>query len=98
MSQSPTSSRVRWRVLLMLMALCFISHFNRASLASAGDERLMKQFSITPEAMGWLYSVSHRLYPLHGAGRVVHRPLRAAGGAHADGYGAPQKLDRWFRG
>ena len=49
-------SPVRWRILALLMALCFISHFNRASMASAGDERIMKQFGISPEQMGAVYT------------------------------------------
>ncbi len=50
------SNPMRWRILLLLMALCFISHFNRASMASAGDERIMKQFGISTEQMGVVYS------------------------------------------
>src|SRR5215510_9420609 len=46
----------RLLILALLMALCFMNHFNRASMASAGDERLIKQFHISPEAMGWVYS------------------------------------------
>src|ERR1043165_5360494 len=46
----------RWLILAFLMALCFISHFNRASIASAGDERIMKQFGIPPDQMGVIYS------------------------------------------
>src|SRR5207247_2747994 len=57
-------SSFRWLILALLMALCFISHFNRASMASAGDERLMKQFSITPGAMGWVYSAFLMVYTL----------------------------------
>lgn len=38
------------------MVLCFISHFNRASITSAGDERIMTQFSISPVRMGVVYS------------------------------------------
>src|SRR5437899_7728135 len=57
-------SSFRWLILALAMALCFISHFNRASMASAGDERLMKQFSITPEAMGWVYSAFLMVYTL----------------------------------
>jgi ACS family D-galactonate transporter-like MFS transporter len=43
-------------IVAFLMALVFISHFNRASMASAGDERIMKQFDISPKSMGVLYS------------------------------------------
>jgi MFS family permease len=49
-------SPYRWLILALLMALCFSNHFNRASMASAGDERLIKQFNISPESMGWVYS------------------------------------------
>lgn len=46
----------RWMILAFLMALCFISHFNRASMTSAGDERIMRQFGISTERMGVIYS------------------------------------------
>ncbi|MSU61145.1 MAG: MFS transporter [Pedosphaera sp.] len=53
-SQQPGS--VPWGIVGMLMALCFISHLNRISMSVAGDERIMKQFSISPEKMGLIYS------------------------------------------
>src|SRR5947209_648058 len=40
----------------LLMALCFISHLNRVSMSVAADERIMKQFSISPTQMGAVYS------------------------------------------
>ena len=46
----------RWGVLVLLMLLCFISHFNRASITSAGDEKIMARFHISPEMMGRVYS------------------------------------------
>src|SRR5215211_4944268 len=55
---------VRWRILVLLMALCFISHFNRASMASAGDERIMRQFSISTDRMGVVYSAFLVIYTL----------------------------------
>ena len=58
----PTS--VRWRILALLMALCFISHFNRASMTSAGDERIMKQFDISTEQMGVVYSAFLLIYTI----------------------------------
>jgi MFS family permease len=57
-------SRQRWIVLLFLMALCFISHFNRASITSAGDERIMTEFKISPEKMGVIYSAFLIVYTL----------------------------------
>jgi MFS family permease len=47
---------MRWRILVLLMALCFFNHFNRASMANAGDERIMKQFGISPQQMGAVYT------------------------------------------
>ena len=54
----------RWLILAFLMALCFISHFNRASITSAGDERIMKEFAISPERMGVIYSAFLIVYTL----------------------------------
>src|SRR5256885_12201240 len=55
---------VRWRIVALLMALCFISHLNRISMAVAGDERIMKQFSIAAEKMGAIYSSFLLIYTL----------------------------------
>ena len=54
----------RWMILAFLMALCFISHFNRASITSAGDERIMRQFALSPERMGVIYSAFLVVYTL----------------------------------
>jgi len=54
----------RWAILAFLMALCFISHFNRASITSAGDERIMSQSGISPERMGVIYSAFLIVYTL----------------------------------
>jgi MFS transporter, ACS family, D-galactonate transporter len=47
---------VRWRIVALLMAFCFIGHINRLSMRVAGDERLMADFCFTPEQMGLVYS------------------------------------------
>src|SRR5260221_7569433 len=67
--EPPTAARPgvqfqRWLMLAFLMALCFISHFNRASITSAGDERMMAQFGISPERMGVVYSAFLFVYTL----------------------------------
>src|SRR4029079_13300722 len=54
----------RWMILAFLMALCFISHFNRASITSAGDERVMSQSGISRERMGVIYSAFLIVYTL----------------------------------
>ena len=56
MNADHAPDRRRWLILAFLMALCFISHFNRASITSAGDERIMAQFGLSPEKMGVVYS------------------------------------------
>src|SRR6478672_2129099 len=63
-SEQTRPSFIRWRILILLMALCFISHFNRASMASAGDERIMKQFGISAEQMGVVYSAFLLVYTI----------------------------------
>src|SRR5436305_13697853 len=85
-SQIPTSGRSsaatrRWMILAFLMALCFISHFNRASITSAGDERMMQQFGISPERMGVVYSaflVVYTLFMIPGGWLIDRRGPRFA--------------------
>jgi MFS family permease len=38
------------------MAIVFVSHFNRVSIATAGDTRIMDQYGISPTRMGVVYS------------------------------------------
>jgi len=74
-------ARRRWLILAFLMALCFISHFNRASITSAGDERIMQQFGISPERMGVIYSaflVVYTLFMIPGGWLIDRRGPRFA--------------------
>ena len=57
-------TNVRWRVVGLLMALCFISHLNRVAMSVAADERIMEQFKITPTQMGGVYSAFLLVYSL----------------------------------
>jgi MFS family permease len=61
-AESPT--RVRWRILVLLLAYSFMSWFNRASMASAGDERIMPKYGISTEAMGAVYSAFLFVYAI----------------------------------
>jgi ACS family D-galactonate transporter-like MFS transporter len=61
-SDRPTS--VRWRIVGMLILFSFASWFLRVSMAVAYDERIEKQFQITPEAMGYVYSAFLLVYML----------------------------------
>ena len=55
-------SGVRWPIVTLLMALCFLSHLNRISMSVAGDQRIMKQFSLEPDQMGLVYSAFLLVY------------------------------------
>jgi MFS family permease len=51
-------------VLLMLMAFAFLSHVNRIGIATAGDARIMREYSIAPTRMGMVYSAFLLTYTL----------------------------------
>jgi MFS family permease len=55
---------MRWSVVVLLMALCFISHMNRVSMSTAADERIMAQYGITTTQMGTVYSAFLLVYTL----------------------------------
>jgi ACS family glucarate transporter-like MFS transporter len=46
------------------MAIVFTGHFNRMSMATAGDARIMQQYRIAPERMGAVYSALLFAYTL----------------------------------
>jgi MFS family permease len=60
----PAPSLVRWRIVALLMALCFISHANRAAMSVAGTDRIMSQYGISPTQMGMIYSSFLLVYSL----------------------------------
>jgi MFS family permease len=60
--EAPTG--IRWRILVLLMGLCLISHLNRASMSVAGNDRIMEQYSISPTRMGVVYSTFLLVYSL----------------------------------
>src|SRR3954469_16235456 len=45
-----------WTIVVLLMGICFISHFNRISMTVAGDEKIMNDFGINPREMGYVYT------------------------------------------
>src|SRR2546426_314025 len=55
---------IHWPIVMLLMALCFISHLNRISMSVAGDERIMSQFAIDPKKMGTIYSAFLLVYTI----------------------------------
>jgi len=81
MSTAPTAARTR-NILFFLLALCFISHFNRISMAVAGNERIMNDYGIDPDEMGRIYSGFLLVYTI----------FMAAGGWFIDRYGVRMAL------
>src|SRR5262249_48055668 len=55
---------VRWRVVVLLMALSYMSWFLRKSMPAAYDERIKDTLDIEPEAMGTVYSAFLLAYML----------------------------------
>jgi MFS family permease len=69
-------------IVLMLMAFAFISHFNRVSIATAGETRIMAQYGISPTSMGVIYS----------AFLVSYTACMIPGGLFIDRFGARAAL------
>src|SRR3954467_3686471 len=81
---APTAVRAsskRWVILGFLLLICFISHFNRASITNAGDERIMRQYQITPQRMGMVYSsflVVYTIFMIPGGWLIDRRGAKFA--------------------
>jgi sugar phosphate permease len=73
--QSPTW--VRWRIVVLLMALSFVSWFNRVNLPAAYTEQIQKQSQISEEQIGTVYS----------AFLLVYAVLMTPGGWFTDRFG-----------
>src|SRR6185503_4906066 len=80
-TESQPTSR-RWQIVLLLMALCFISHFNRVSMSVAGTERIIPGYGIKPERMGWIYTTF----------LITYTALMWAGGTYIDRVGVRRSL------
>ncbi|HEV3122906.1 MAG TPA: MFS transporter [Isosphaeraceae bacterium] len=55
---------VRWRILAIVMAIAFMNHFNRLSMSVAGTDAIMRDYSIEPTRMGFVYSAFLIVYTL----------------------------------
>jgi MFS family permease len=75
-ASSVSPSGVRWRVLVLLLAMIALGHFNRISMPVAGAEQILKNSStITETQMGWVYSSYLIIYTLAmtPGGRLIDR-------------------------
>src|SRR4051812_40943678 len=61
--QAVAPTRVRWRIVALLMGLAAINHFNRISMPVAGIG-IMEQYGIAEKTMGWVYSAFLLAYTL----------------------------------
>ncbi len=50
-------TNVRWFIVMMLIALALLGHFNRVSISVAGNEQLIKEGLISEQQMGQVYTV-----------------------------------------
>jgi MFS family permease len=53
-----------WRLVFLLMATCFLAHFNRVSIAVAYTREIQEQYEISTTAIGWVYSAFLWAYTL----------------------------------
>jgi MFS family permease len=74
----------RWpqrRLVLLLMAVCFLGHFNRISMATAADLRIMPEYGISTSAMGTIYSaflLAYTVFMIPGGWLIDRRGPRLA--------------------
>src|SRR5262245_9051216 len=57
-------TRVRWRIVALLMAYVAFCHFNRISMSVAGTEQIMPRYGIDETVMGTVYSAYLLIYTL----------------------------------
>lgn len=75
------TSPLSWRLVMLLMAICFLAHFNRVSMPVAGDLRIMAEYGIDPTRMGVIYSaflVAYTLFMIPGGWLIDRRGPRLA--------------------
>jgi MFS family permease len=62
--QSRLAGSTHRTIVPLLMAIVLISHFNRISISTAGDTRIMEQYGFSPPRMGMVYSAFLLTYTL----------------------------------
>src|SRR5262245_1106397 len=60
----PPSNRSRWLIVLLLMALAGLAHFNRIAISVAGAEVFIGKGGISETQMGWVYTTFLIVYTL----------------------------------
>jgi len=57
-------TKVRWRIIALLMAYVAVSHFNRIGMSVAGTEAIMPGYQVKEATMGWVYTSYLIVYTL----------------------------------
>jgi MFS transporter, ACS family, D-galactonate transporter len=61
---NPPSNGSRWAIVLLLMALAGLAHFNRIAISVAGAEVFIDKGGISETRMGWVYTAFLIVYTL----------------------------------
>jgi MFS family permease len=61
---NPLSNRSRWSIVLLLMAIAGVAHFNRIAISVAGAEVFIGEGGISKTRMGWVYTAFLIVYTL----------------------------------
>src|SRR4051812_7582424 len=61
---NPKPTNVRWMIVVLLMSLVFLAHFNRVGISVAGKKYLTGPDKLSKEQMGLVYSAFLLVYTL----------------------------------
>src|SRR4051794_17283210 len=61
---SSLSSRLRWRIVILLMAFAGFGHFNRVAISVAGSEVFIPKLHLSEVQMGWVYTAFLIVYTI----------------------------------
>jgi MFS transporter, ACS family, D-galactonate transporter len=63
-SAMPKPTNVRWMIVVLLMGLAFLAHFNRVSISVAGKQHFIGPDKLSEEQMGLVYSAFLLVYTI----------------------------------
>ena len=63
-SPAPKPTNIRWTIVVLLMGLAFLAHFNRVSISVAGNEHFIGPDKLSTEQMGLVYSAFLFVYTI----------------------------------
>ena len=63
-SPAPKPTNVRWVIVVLLMGLAFLAHFNRVSISVAGNKEFIGPDKLSEDQMGLVYSAFLLVYTI----------------------------------